>query len=103
MPSDEDALFDVPATGLREEREELRRSLAERCEKAAELLADAARGVAWCHLNAEGDLLERLIPGAVQVSGADSADAREEKLASFGSGDSRVLGTEPKMCAWRLN
>lgn len=102
-PSDEDALFDVPAAGLREEREELRRSLGERCEKAAAVLEDADRGVAWCHLNAEGDLLERLIPGAVQVSGADSDDAKEEKLTAFSRGEIRVLVTKPKIGAWGLN
>lgn len=103
MPSGGGTLFDVPATCLREEREELRRSLAERCEKAAELLADAAPGVAWCHLNAEGDLLERLIPGAVQVSGADGEDEKEEKLAAFTRGEVRVLVTKPKIGAWGLN
>ena len=62
-------LFDVPAVGLREEREEPRRTLTERCEKAAELLGDADPGIAWCQLNDEGDLLARLIEGAVEVSG----------------------------------
>ena len=53
----EGTLFDVPAVGLQEEREETRRTLTERCEKAAGLLADADPGIAWCHLNDEGDLL----------------------------------------------
>ena len=30
-----------------------------------------SRRVAWCQLNDEGDLLAKLIPGAVQVSGSD--------------------------------
>jgi hypothetical protein len=99
----EGALFDVPANGLHEEREETRRTLAERCEKAAELLADASPGVAWCHLNDEGDLLAKLIPGAVQVSGSDSVEAKEERLAAFGRGEIRVLVIKPKMGAWGLN
>ena len=103
VPSDDGTLFDVPATGLREERDELRRSLRERCEKAAELLEDASPGVAWCQLNAEGDLLERLIPGAVQVSGSDDPDVKEERLAAFGRGEIRVLVTKPALGAWGLN
>jgi len=99
----EGTLFDVPAVGLSEEREETRRTLAERCEKAAELLADAAPGIAWCHLNDEGDLLAGLIDGAVQISGSDPADAKEEKLAAFSRGDIRVLVTKPKIGAWGLN
>lgn len=99
----EGTLFDVPASGLHEEREEMRRTITERCEKAAELLADAAPGVAWCQLNDEGDLLTRLIPGAVQVSGSDPLEAKEEKLAAFTRGEVRVLVIKPKIGAWGLN
>lgn len=96
-------LFDLPAKGLHEEREELRRTLTERCEKVAELLGDASRAVAWCNLNAEGDLLAELIPGAVQVSGADSVEFKEEALAAFGRGEVRVLVTKPLVAGWGLN
>jgi hypothetical protein len=96
-------LFDVPARGLPEEREESRRTITERCERAAELLADASPGVAWCQLNDEGKLLTRLIDGAVEVSGADTPDDKESKLAAFSRGDIRVLVTKPKIGAWGLN
>jgi hypothetical protein len=103
MPSDDGALFDVPATGLHEEREELKRSLRERCEKAAEVLADASPGIAWCQFNAEGDLLARLIPDAVQVAGPDDPDEKEEKLAAFGRGEIRVMVTKGAIAAHGLN
>lgn len=99
----EGRLFETEVIGFREEREELRRTLPERCEKAAELLADAESGVAWCQLNAEGDLLTELIDGAVQVSGSDSPDVKEEKLLAFGAGDVRVLVTKPSIGGWGLN
>jgi len=99
----EGTLFDVPARGLPEEREEARRTITERCEKAAELLADASPGVAWCQLNDEGKMLTKLIDGAIEVSGSDSTDAKEEKLAAFGRGEIRVLVTKPKIGAWGLN
>lgn len=57
----------------------------------------------WCHLNDEGDYLEQIIPGAIQVSGADSDDAKEEKFLAFSSGESRVLVTKPKVGAWGMN
>jgi hypothetical protein len=98
-----DMLFDMPAQGLREEREEQRRTIVERCEKAAELLEHVDTAVAWCQLNNEGDLLTRLIDGAVQVSGSEPADAKEEKLAAFSRGDIRVLVTKPIIGAWGLN
>lgn len=99
----EGRLFDLPAQGLHEEREEARRTIAERCEKAAELLADAKPGVAWCHLNDEADLLVKLIDGAVQVSGSDSPEEKEEKLHAFSDGQIRVLVTKPKLGAFGLN
>lgn len=99
----EGTLFDIPAVGLREERDEARRTIRERCEAVAELLADVTPAVAWCQLNDEGALLARLIDGAVEVSGSDSPDAKEEKLAAFTRGEVRVLVTKPKIGAWGLN
>jgi len=102
LPAD-GALFEVPAVGLREERDESRRTIAERCEAAANLLADAGHGIAWCQLNLEGDLLARQIDGAVQVQGSDSVEAKEDALAAFGRGEIRVLVTKPTIAGWGLN
>ncbi len=98
-----DTLFDLPAIGLREERDEARRTIEERCEMVAELLRDSNPAVAWCQLNAEGDLLTKLIDGAVQVKGGDDPDRKEETLAAFSRGEIRVLVTKPVIGAWGLN
>jgi len=97
------ALFGAAASGLREERAEARMTITQRCERAAQLLDDGGPGIAWCQLNAEGNLLEQLIDGAVQVSGSDSPDAKEEKLTAFTRGEIRVLITKPRIGAWGLN
>lgn len=99
----EGTLFDTPAAGLSEEREETRRTLAERCDRAAAILADADSGIAWCHLNDESDRLTKLIDGAVEVTGSDPPEAKEEKLAAFSRGEIRVLVTKPRIGAWGLN
>lgn len=96
-------LFDLPAQTMDEEREELRRTVTERCEKAAELVAKSKSAVCWCHLNEEGNLLARIIPGAVEVSGKDSDDAKEEKIAAFERGEIRVLVSKPRICGFGLN
>lgn len=97
-------LFALPASGLKEQREERRRSLRDRCEKVAALVNGTGEAaLVWCHLNDEGDLLERMIPGAVQVSGNDQDEAKEEKFAAFTDGKARVLITKPKIGAWGLN
>lgn len=99
----DDMLFDVPAIGLTEERRENRRTLTERCEAAAERLTDADSAVAWCNLNDEAALLARLIPDAVEVSGSDTPEAKEEKLRAFTEGRIKVLVTKPVIGAWGLN
>ena len=97
-------LFDMPAVGLREERAEARRTMTERCEKVAELVNNTGeQAIVWCHLNAEGDLLERLITDSVQVAGRNTDDEKEERLWDFASGKSRVLVTKPKIGAYGLN
>ncbi|MEV0993447.1 hypothetical protein [Nonomuraea sp. NPDC050202] len=99
----EGTLFEVPAVGVREEREEARRTIGERCEAAAALLSGPEHGIAWCQLNREGDLLTRLIDGAVQIKGSDPIEAKEEALAAFSRGDIRVLVTKPSIAGWGLN
>jgi hypothetical protein len=98
-------LFALPAVGLKEQREERRRTITERCEKVAELVGTKADGqsLAWCHLNDEGDQLERLIPDAVQISGDDRDEVKEERFLAFADGEARVLVTKPKIGAWGLN
>ncbi len=100
----EGMLFAMPAVGLKEQRDERRRTVQERCEKVASLVNHTGQpALVWCHLNEEGDTLERLIPDAVQVSGKDSDDAKEERLLAFSDNKARVLITKPKIGAWGLN
>lgn len=99
----EGMLFNLPAVGMAEEREERRRTIAERCEQVAALVEKSDQALVWCHLNPEGDRLTRLIDGAVQVSGSDSDEAKEEALMAFAAGDIRVLVTKPKIGAFGLN
>lgn len=96
-------LFALPAVGMKEEREERKRTIHERCEKMAELANHNDPALAWCHLNEEGDILEKLIPDCVQVSGKDSDDTKESKMIEFASGNARVLVTKHKIGAWGLN
>jgi hypothetical protein len=96
-------LFALPAVGLKEQQGEVRRSIEERCRKVAELVDHGRPALVWCQLNPEGDLLEKLIPGAVQVSGSDSDERKEERFLAFASGEARVLVTKPKIGAWGLN
>ena len=57
----------------------------------------------WCQYNEEGELLEKLIPDALEVAGRHSDNIKEERLIGFANGDFRVLITKPKIGAWGLN
>ena len=99
-------LFDMPAVGFHEEREAIRRTIQERCERVAEKVGSNGKvSVVWCHLNSEGDLLEKLIPGAVQVAGKDPEEKKEEAAHWFvhGPDEQRVLISKPTIFGFGLN
>lgn len=97
-------LFAMPATNIREERAERRRTIQERCEYAAKLARSSdGASVTWCHLNDEADLLEEMIPGARQVSAATTDDERIEIYEDFANGNLQDLIIKPKIGAWGLN
>ena len=100
----EGMLFAMPATDLREQRAEKKRTVQERCEQVAAMVGNTGQpALVWCHLNEEGNLLQQLIPDAIQVSGSDRDDVKEARLIDFAEGRSRVLITKPKIGAWGLN
>jgi hypothetical protein len=96
-------LFDLAAVGLQEQREERRRTITERCEMAASLVNHDHPAVCWCHLIPEGNMLEKLIPGAVEIEGSDSDERKEEVLDAFAKGQVRVLVSKPSICGFGLN
>lgn len=97
-------LFTAPAMGLGEEREERQRTLQERCELAAKLATcHGEQAIVWVQYNAEGDLVERLVPGSVQVAGRDADEDKEERLLAFVRGEARVLVTKAKIAGFGLN
>lgn len=97
-------LFPIPASNMREEREERRLSIDERCEMAVDL-AEKHNGqsILWCELNPEGDQLNRMLPNARQISGSMADDEKEELMLAFASGELKQLITKPKIGCWGLN
>jgi hypothetical protein len=96
-------LFAVPVSGMLQEREERRATIVERCDLAAELITRHEAGVMWCHFNAEAEYLASIVPGAVNLSGADKDEAKEEKFRAFRSGEIKYLVTKPKIAALGVN
>lgn len=96
-------LFDLPAVGMHEERQERKRTLEQRCGYVADLVNHDRPAVVWCHTNDEGNLLTRLIPGAEQVAGRTPDERKIELYQAFADRTLRVLVIKPKIGAWGLN
>ena len=80
-------------------------TLPARCEITAAIVAaePAEPWVIWCGLNAEADLLARLIPGAVNVHGSMTPESKAAGLLGFADGTIRVLITKPSVASFGMN
>jgi hypothetical protein len=96
-------LFATHASNMEEEREERRKTIPQRCEKVAELMNHNDYGVMWCHYNKEADLLQQIVPGAKQISGADPDEKKEEIFEGFRKGQIKKIITKPKIAAFGMN
>ncbi len=97
-------LYPPIAKTLNEQRAEARRTIKERCGKVAEIVSRRKDPcIVWCNLNDEGDLLEKMIPDAVQVAGRHSDEIKEQRLNDFALGRIPVLVTKGKIAGWGLN
>ena len=101
---EEGAVVTLPALSLNDQRAARRQTVDQRVKAVADIVnASDAPWVVWCELNKEGDALAAAIPGAVQVAGADSDDAKTSKLNGFSAGEFRVLVTKPKIAGFGMN
>lgn len=98
-----DTLFGDEAQNLMDRRRARKSSLEDRVIRAAELASDGEQWLLWCDLNAEGDAIEKAIPGAVQIAGADDPDKKQEALIAFSEGKLRVLVTKPSIAGFGMN
>ena len=87
-------------------RAAVRRSTLEaRCARAADLVAAEPDEpwLLWCGLNDEAVRLAELIPGAVNIHGGLSVEAKADALLGFADGRHQVVITKPSMAAFGLN
>ena len=83
---------------------ELRKTMTERLELAAEIARDSeGQVIVWIKQNQEGDILRKLIPEAVEVRGSDSDSDKEQRLLDFADGKFRVLISKAKICGYGMN
>ena len=77
-------LFADIATGLLERNKARKDSINDRVQKCADIVNDSdEQFVIWCHRNEEAEKLCKLINGAVDVSGSDSIEHKENSVHKF--------------------
>lgn len=96
-------LFPMQAETLQERLAARRSTVAERVNLAASITPTDRPFVWWCNLNAESEMLTKLIPGAVETKGSDNDDVKETKLRDFSEGRIRVLVTKPGVAGFGMN
>lgn len=96
-------LFPRVAETLTEQKEERKRTLEQRVEMVEKQCLKFEKSVIWAHYNYETDYIEKNIKNAIQVSGNDSPDEKEEKFIAFISGEIKRLIIKPKIGAFGMN
>lgn len=100
---DQGMLFAIPEMSATSFHKEKRMTIAERCERAADLANHDKPVTVWCETNDEGALLAEMIDGAVEVHGSLTADEKEKRLLGFADGDFRAIVTKPKLAGFGVN
>ena len=59
--------------------------------------------IIWIKQNEEGQELRKLIPCAIEISGSDSDESKEQKRKDFVSGKFKILITKSKIASMGLN
>lgn len=100
-----ETLFRGEARTLSERRKARADTRDDRVKAAAALVAKepGEQWLLWCDLNSESEQLAKLIPGAVEVKGADSQEHKESALLGFADGDVQVLVSKPSICGHGMN
>lgn len=99
-----DYLFPVEAKTMQERQGARRDSLQARVKLAAELVnASTEKWVCWCNLNDESEALAAQILRAVEVTGSQKDEFKEQALLDFCEGKIDRLVTKPKIAGWGMN
>jgi hypothetical protein len=95
-------MFNRPAKGFNEVRQEVKQTIKERCIKAV-ALAKGKTSVYWCNRNEESKILKQLDPEAVEIIGSQSMEKKEQILLDFANGKIKRIITKAKMTGMGLN
>lgn len=100
----EHSLIPLVANTMSERREARKSSLGNRVKKAAELVNNSnEQWLVWCDFNYESEELSKTINEAVEVSGSDKPEHKENAMMDFADGKIKALVTKPSIAGFGMN
>jgi len=97
-------LFIEKAETLSDRRTARKETVDKRIKRAAEIIGDSKeQWLIWCDLNIESERAAAAIKNAVQVTGSDAPETKENRMLGFSSGEVRVLVTKSKIAGFGMN
>lgn len=99
------SLFPVPARTLMERRQARSATVEDRARMVADIVATKPdeQWIVWTNLNKESELVTKLIPGAVEVTGSDTPEFKEQSALDFADGKLRVLVSKSLIFGYGMN
>lgn len=89
---------------LSQRRDARRETLEQRCTRAADLVNGSDdQWLVWCDLNAESDMLHKMIDGSEEVRGSDTNLTKEQRMTDFAEGKLKCLVTKPSIAGFGMN
>ncbi|WP_375453742.1 helicase-related protein [uncultured Methylobacterium sp.] len=98
-------LFRIPNTSATSVHREKRLTKDDRAARVAEIVrAEPGEAwIVWVETDYDADAVREVLPEAIEVRGSLSIDVKEERLAAFSSGGTRILITKPSIAGYGLN
>lgn len=92
----------LSATAMWAER---KATTADRCRALAEIVQSSPNEYwsLWCETDAEADLLQALLPSAIEVRGSHKREIKEARLKAFSHGEAKIIITKPEIAGFGLN
>jgi len=80
-------------------------TVIDRCNRAAEVInrEPSESWIVWCETDEEANLLNGLLPDAIEVRGSHSIALKEERLNAFSDGRARIIITKSKIAGYGMN
>jgi len=97
-------LFVEPARTLSERRSARKQSIDEKAKKILDLTqSNNGPWLIWCDLNYESEVISKMIPDAIEITGSNKNEFKERSMLNFSDGRIRILVTKPKIAGHGMN